>query len=113
VEHGLLYHSAVAQVLDDDALEEGGGDTEVPDAFGIDDDDRTAGADSEAWSLAALDATGAEEKPFALEKTGEMRIQLAAAMVRRAEAAGAYQHVAAIWIHQRAERLGDHRHRGK
>jgi hypothetical protein len=74
VEDGLLYHSAVAQMLDDDSLEERGGNAGVPDALGIDDDDRTAGADAEARSLAALDAARAEEKAFALEKACEMRI---------------------------------------
>jgi hypothetical protein len=99
-------------VLDDDALEEDGSDSGVPDALGIDDDDRTAGADAEARSLAALDATRAEEKGFSLEKAGEILIQLAAAVIRRAEATRAYQHVAAIWIHHRSGLLGHHRHRG-
>ena len=113
MEHRFLDYSTVAQVLDDDALEERGSDAGVPDAFGIDDDNRTAGADSEARSLAALDALGAEEKAFAFEKAGELRIQLAAALIRRAEAACAHQHMAAIWIHQRSELPGRDRHRGR
>ena len=113
MEYRVLHDAAVAEVLDDDALEERGSDSGVPDALGIDDDDRTAGADSEARSLAALDALGAEEKAFAFEKAGELRIQLAATLIRRAEAARADQHVTAIWIHPRSKLLGHHRHRGK
>ena len=113
VEHRFLDDSTVTQVLDDDALEQRGSDTGVPDAFGIDDDDRTAGADSEAWSLAALDAIGAEEKAFALEKAGEMLVELSTALTRRAEAPSAHQYMAAIRIHQRSELLGRDRHRGR
>jgi hypothetical protein len=113
MEYRFLDDSAVAQVLDDDALEERWSDAGVPDAFGIDDDNRTAGADSEAWSLAALDAIGAEEKALALEKAGEMLVELSTALTRRAEAACAHQHMAAIRIHQRPELLGHHRHRGR
>lgn len=113
MEHGFLDDSTIAQVLDDDALEECWGDASVPDAFGIDNDNRTAGADSEAWRLAALDAIGAEEKTLALEKAGEMLVQLSTALTRRAEAACAHQHMAAIRIHQRSELLGRHRHRGR
>ena len=113
VEHRVLDDPAVAQVLDDDTLEERGSDAGVPDAFGIDDDNRTAGADSEAWRLAALDTIGPEEKALALEKAGEMLVELSTALTRRAEAACAHQHMAAIRIHQRSELLGRHRHRGR
>lgn len=44
MKHGFLDHLAVAQMLDDDALEELGGDARVPDAVGVDDDDRSARA---------------------------------------------------------------------
>ena len=113
VEDGVFDNATSFQVLDDDALEERGSDAGVPDAFGIDDDDRTAGADSEAWRLAALDAIGAEEKALALEKAGEMLVERSTALIRRAEAACAHQHMAAIRIHQRSELLGHDRHRGR
>ena len=113
MEHRFLDDSAVAQVLEDDALKERGSDAGVPDAFGIDDDNRTAGADSQAWRLAALDAVGAEEEALALEKAGEMLVEFSTALTRRAEAACAHQHMAAIRIHQRSELLGRHRHRGR
>jgi hypothetical protein len=67
VKHGLLDDAAVAQVFDDDAFEECGRDTGVPDAFRIHDHDRATGANTQTWRFAALHAARAEEQTFALE----------------------------------------------
>lgn len=71
MKHGLLDDTPVAEVFDDDAFEQGGRDASVPDALGVDDDDRATGAHAEARGLTAFDALGAEEEAFALEQRGE------------------------------------------
>src|SRR4051812_15772478 len=48
MKHCLLHHSAVAQVFDDDSLQQRWCDVGVPDALGIDHDDRPSGADAQA-----------------------------------------------------------------
>ena len=82
MKHRLLHHAPVAQVLDDDALEERRGDARVPDAFRVHDDDRAAGADAEARGLAALHAARAEQQPLPLEEAGEGRVERAPFAVR-------------------------------
>ena len=81
-------------MLNDDALEERGRHSTIPHAFWVDDDDRTAGADAEAWCLPALYAASPEEKVFPLEKRRELRVELATAPIWRAKAPDADQHVA-------------------
>lgn len=69
MKHRLLDDAAIPQMFDDDPLEELRRDSRVPDALRIDDDDRAAGADAEAWRLPSLDAIGAEKEALALEKS--------------------------------------------
>src|SRR5687767_189770 len=88
----MLHHDPLEQLL---------GHPRVPDPFGIDDDDRTAGADAQARRLAALDASRAEEEVLALEQRGEQGVERAPTPVRRAEAASADEHVARIGLHDR------------
>jgi hypothetical protein len=82
IEDGFLHDPTVAEVLDDDALEELGSDASVPHTVGIDDNDRTAGAYSQARRLAALHTTWAKQQSLTLEKRGKARIQLATAAIR-------------------------------
>ncbi len=56
-------------MLDDDPLEQLRADAGVPDAFGVDDDDRAAGADAKTGGLATLHTVGAEEEVFALQES--------------------------------------------
>ena len=74
VENRLLDDSTVAQMLDDDALQEIGSNASVPDPLRIHGDDRSARADAEAWRLAALHPARAEEQPFPLKQLREERI---------------------------------------
>ena len=68
MEYRIFHDAAVPKVLDDDALEEFGRHARVPDALGVDDDDRTARAYAEAWGLASLYAAYTEKKSFSLEQ---------------------------------------------
>jgi hypothetical protein len=68
MEDGLVYHSAVFQVLDDDALEKGRGHGVVPDAFGINDNDWPVAADPEARRLAAFDTVRSKQEIFAMKQ---------------------------------------------
>jgi hypothetical protein len=58
---------AVPEMLHDDSLEERGSYSVIPDAFGVDHDDRSPAADTEAGSLTALHPARAEEKALALQ----------------------------------------------
>ena len=106
----LLHDAPIAQVLDDDALEQRRGHAGVPDALRVHDDDRTAGAHAETGRLATLHATRTEEQPFALEQARERRVERAALAVRRAEAADADEHVARIRLHDRGGLAREGRH---
>ena len=44
VKHGLVNRDSLLEMLDHDSFEQLGGDTGIPDAFGIDDHDRSLGA---------------------------------------------------------------------
>lgn len=96
---GVLDNATVAQMLDDDALEQRGRHAGVPDALGIHDDDRSTGADAEAGRFAAFDATRAEEEPFALQQGGQQPVQLASPMIGRAVPADADENVPGIRVH--------------
>lgn len=61
----------MSQMLDNDALEQRRRYAAIPDAVGIDDDNRTSGANAEARRLTALHATGTEQQSFTLEKSGQ------------------------------------------
>ena len=67
MEHRIFHDAAIAQMFNDDSLEECRRDTGIPDAFGIHDDDRAAGADAKARRFTTLHAPGTEEQPFALQ----------------------------------------------
>ena len=68
MEDGLLYHSAVFQVLDHDALEKGRSHGVVPDAFRINDNDWAVAAHPNARCLAAFDAVRSKEEIFAMKQ---------------------------------------------
>src|SRR5213595_3364351 len=85
----------------DDALEQRGRHSAIPDALRIHNHDRPAGADAEAGRLTALDAAGAKQETLALQQFGEHRIELAPTAIRGAIAAGAHDDVAAIRFHRR------------
>ena len=93
VKDRVVDDPAIAQMLNDDALEEGGRHATIPHALWVDDDDRAAGADAEAWCLPALYAGGPEEKALSLEKRRELRVELAAAPIWRAKASDTDEHV--------------------
>jgi len=59
-------------VLDDDALEQLRRNSRIPDTFGIDDDDRSAGAYTKTGSLTTFYPRGSEEQSFPLEQRREM-----------------------------------------
>ncbi len=99
MKHRLLHHSAVAQVLDDDSLQQRRCNVGVPDAFGIHHDDRPSGADAQARRLAALHAIGSEQQIFSLEQLREQAVERSAAALRRAESSGADEDVTPIRVH--------------
>ncbi|HZE09898.1 MAG TPA: hypothetical protein VE110_14190 [Gemmatimonadaceae bacterium] len=74
MKYGLVNRDAVPEMLDDDSLEERGGHSIIPDAFGIHDDDRPAAADAEARGLTSFHPVRAEEKALALQKIREQRV---------------------------------------
>jgi hypothetical protein len=77
----VLDYPAVAKVLDDDAFEQLGSDSAVPDPLGVDHDDRSSSTDAETWRLAAFDTSGPEQQVFPLEEPGEQTIQLTATSI--------------------------------
>src|SRR5665647_2589338 len=90
-------------MLDDDPLEQRRRHPGVPDAFRVDDDDRSACTYTETWRLSALHAARTEEQALALEQACEFRVQHAPFPVRRAVAANAHQDVARERIHDGGE----------
>lgn len=108
MEHRLLDDTAIAQMFDDDPLEQLRRDTGVPDTLRVDDDDRAARADAEARRLASLDAIGPEQEALALEKGRQQLVQAPAARIRSAKRADANQHVARIWVHTRRGNVFGH-----
>lgn len=102
MEHRLLDYPAAAKMLDDDALEQLGCDSGVPDALRIDHDDGAASADAQTRCLTAFHAVGAEQQVFSLEERRQQAIQLTPAPIRRAETARAHEHMAAVRIHLRS-----------
>jgi hypothetical protein len=67
MKHRFINWSPVSQVLDHNPFEQLWRDTRVPDAFRIDNDNRAAGADSEARRFAAFHPRGTKKKSFAFE----------------------------------------------
>jgi hypothetical protein len=93
MKYRLGYGVSILEVLDDNALQQRGSHARIPDAFRINDDDRTFGAHTEAWCLAAFHPLWSEEKIFPLQQLSEQRINLAAAPVGAAKIAGAHEDV--------------------
>lgn len=101
MEHGFFHHTTVAQMLDDDSLEQRGCYTAVPDTLRVHDDDGPAGTHAETRCFPSFDASGAEQEILALEERREKTVQRTAASVWGAEAAGADDDVPAVSLHAR------------
>src|SRR5262245_17648186 len=108
MENRLLDDASIAQMLDDDPLEQLRRDAAVPDALGVHDDDRPSGADAQAGRLASLDAVWPEQQTFALEKLRQQLVQPPSSRIGRAKTAHANQHVARIWVHPRRGNVFGH-----
>ena len=67
---------ALFEVLDDDSLQKRRGDSVVPDALGIYNDNWSVRAYSQARRFAPLHAVRAEQQIFPLQQLGELRIEL-------------------------------------
>jgi hypothetical protein len=67
MEDSFLYDFPVPEMIDDDPFQELLGDSRVPYALRIHDEDRPAGAHPEARGLPALDSAGAKQQPLALQ----------------------------------------------
>lgn len=93
MKYRLVHYPPISQMLDHDSLQQRRGDAGIPDALGVDDDDRAASTDTQAGRLTALHAIGPEQQLFALQKRGEQIVELAPSAVRRAEATHAHQDV--------------------
>jgi hypothetical protein len=108
-EHRVANDIPVAQVFDDDPIEERRRDVAVPNAFGVHDDDRASGADAEAGRFTAFDSMRPEQQAFALEKRGKQAIELLAAPIRRTVSADTHENVPGVWLHQRRKGAGCHK----
>ena len=100
MEHCLLDYPAIAQVLDDDALEQPWRHAGIPDTFRIDHDNRPTGADAKTRRLAAFYALGSKEQAFPMKEPSKLRIQGTTAPFRGAEAAHAHEHMARVRFHE-------------
>ena len=107
MEHRLVHHLPVAEMLDDDALEQCGRHSGVPNSFRVDDDDRSAGADAEARRLAALDPPWPEEQSLAMQQASQFGVQHAPFAIRRAKAPHADENVVRVRLHDRVKRWDD------
>jgi hypothetical protein len=58
-------------MFNDNPLEKLGRNPRIPYSFGIHDNDRSACADAEAWSLAALHPASTEQQSLSLKQLGE------------------------------------------
>jgi hypothetical protein len=99
VKDRLFHHAAVAQVLEDDPLQQGRRDSAIPNAIRVHDDDRTARAHSQTRSLTPLNPVRTKQETLALQERRQQRIKFSPAAVRRAKTADADDHVAGIGIH--------------
>jgi hypothetical protein len=97
----LFDRLPMLEVLDDDSLQQRRGDLGIPGSFRVHYNDRPVAADAEAGGLTALYAARAEEEILSLQKPGEQPIELAAPAIRRAEVAGAHEHVTSVRLHLR------------
>jgi hypothetical protein len=76
MEDGLGNRFSTLQVLDYDSLQQSRRHSVVPHTVGIDDDDRTIAANTEAGRLSALHTMRAEEKVFTMQKLGQQGVEL-------------------------------------
>jgi len=100
MEHRIFDHAAVAQMLDDDPLEQFGRDPGIPHPFRVYHDDRAAGADTETGRLTPLHPSRPEEQSFALQQRRQQPIERPPVVVGRAVPARAHEHVPRVRLHQ-------------
>jgi len=81
MKHRVLHDAPIAQMFNDDPLEQWRRDAGVPDAFGIHDDDRAAGADAETRGFASLYPPWAEQQAFPLEQGREEAVEFPARLI--------------------------------
>src|SRR4051812_550128 len=82
VENGLVHRLSFLEVLDDDALEQSGSHSRIPDAFRINNHYRSVDTHAETRCLAAFHALRTEEKILPLQQLREQGINLSAAPTR-------------------------------
>lgn len=100
MKHCIFHDPAALEMLDDDSLEQLRRDSAIPNAFGINDNDWSALAHTEAWSLAPLHTSRTKEQSFALQQRCKKRIQRATAALGRAVASGADDDVPRVRFHR-------------
>src|ERR1051325_3530018 len=93
VKHRLLDNPSIAQMLDDDSLQQLRRDAGIPNPFGVDDDDRAARAHAEARGLATLHAARTEQQAFALQERRQHGVERSTTARRRTEVADTNQDV--------------------
>lgn len=81
MEHRLIDHPPVAQMLDDDPLEQRRRHFLVPHAFRVHDDDRTSRTHAEAGRFAAFDPLRSEQQAFPLQQGRQQAIQFEATLI--------------------------------
>ena len=101
MEYGLVDRTTSLEVFYHDPFEEFRRDMTVPDAFRINDDDRSTTADAQAGRFAALDSRRTEEQSLAFEKAGQLRIERATTAIGRTESSRAHQYVPAVRLEER------------
>jgi hypothetical protein len=94
MKHCLLDDLPVTEVLDDDPLQQRRRHPGIPDPLRVNDNDRTASANTQTWRLAALDSSRTEEQAFPLQQRWQEIVQITPPTIRRAEAADAHEDVA-------------------
>lgn len=82
MKRGFLHNPAGAEVLDDNALEQRWGDSAIPDAIRIHDDDRATTAHAETRCFTTLYAIRAEEKALSLQQRREETVKLSTTLIR-------------------------------
>ena len=96
IKNCIFDDAAVSKMLNDDSLEELRSDASVPHPLWVDNENRSTGADAEAWRLAALHAPWTEKEALAFEELRKSRVEVATATIRRTETADAHEHVTGI-----------------
>src|SRR4051812_16596361 len=101
MENRTLNGPPLLEVLDDNLLEQCRRHVEIPNALGIDDDNGSIAAHTEAGRLAALYAIRSEQKILALQQFREKRINLSPSTIGRAETPCADQDMPRVRLHLR------------